>query len=248
MANYRKAPKLVHTGKKDSGNKAFISIPQDLLSKVFNGLQGNNGNCIKLMVWLLGTIGNKTFGISEKWITESCGFSQPAYIRARKILREMGWLELKNRVLYVNINAIRGKEVNIKDFSTNCYEIYSNTNDVTKEYIDNYFLNKCQNNDIKIEDLQYLGKDIIESDVKKYANTMVYKEYLETTYWKTISKYKKESCKNTCQICSNNKKVSVHHNKYDHRGQEHLFLNEDLVCLCDVCHKKFHDIGGEVDG
>lgn len=248
MANYKKAPKLVHRGKKDLGNKSFITIPQDLLIKIFNGLDGKHGNCIKLMILLLGTVGDRTFGVSERWVTETCGFSQERYIDARKQLRKMGWLELKNGVLYVNINTIREKVIYKKDFTRSCEDIYSNTNDSTKAYIDAFFKSEYTQDCICINELNYGDGNIISEDIKKYANAMNYKDYLETIYWKTVAQYKKELCKKSCQICSDNKNVSVHHNKYDHRGQEHLFLNEDLVCLCDVCHKKFHDIGGEIDG
>lgn len=36
--------------------------------------------------------------------------------------------------------------------------------------------------------------------------------------------------------------IHVHHRTYEHHGEEHLHLG-DLVCLCSVCHKTFHDNG-----
>ena len=250
MENYRKAPKLLHKGNKDSGTKSFITIPQDLLTKIFNTLDGKHGNAIKLIILLLGTVGDRTFGVSEKWVTETCGFSQPRYIDARKYLRDIGWLELRSGTLYVNINAIRGKETYKKDFSRTCEEIYGSSSTKEKQFIDvllSKYNKKQDNTSMEEKYAEILSAGKLNCFIA-YANRMTYPEYLQTNYWHMVVCEKKYSVGEICQICGIEKKLQVHHNKYDHRGQEHLFLNEDLVCLCDFCHKKFHDIGGEIDG
>lgn len=43
------------------------------------------------------------------------------------------------------------------------------------------------------------------------------------------------------EYTSSKEGLNVHHNSYAHHGQEHKHL-EDLVVLCNNCHKKFHNI------
>ena len=41
-------------------------------------------------------------------------------------------------------------------------------------------------------------------------------------------------------MCGNDKdKLNIHHNCYDHKGYEEYYP-EDLVCLCEKCHNKYH--------
>ena len=102
--NFKQAPKLYHSGKKKQG--IFYQLPQDLIDIVFNTLDGKNGNQIKLMCVLLGTQGNGSFGVSEKWICERTGMVQQTYNKARKALIDRGWLKLEEGKLFVLISAI----------------------------------------------------------------------------------------------------------------------------------------------
>lgn len=106
MENYRKAPKIYHDIKKEDLNYLgnYFLIYQRLYEIIYYKLSGKHGNQIKLIQTLLGTIGDGSFGVSEKWITHTCRFSQQRYIEARKSLIEMGWLELKDRKLIVKIS------------------------------------------------------------------------------------------------------------------------------------------------
>lgn len=104
MANLKQAPKLYHTGKKHQGN--FYQLPQDLMDIVFNKIDGKCGNQIKLMCVLLGTQGNGTFGVSEKWICERTGMVQQTYNKARKALIDRGWLKQEDGKLFVLISFI----------------------------------------------------------------------------------------------------------------------------------------------
>lgn len=250
MANYKKAPKLIHKGSKNTDCKSIVMIPSDLLEVVFNTLTGRQGNVIKLIIFLIGTAGDGSFGISEKWICDKTGMLKSCYIEARKTLKTLGWVEVKNGKIYLDFNAVRGKKKYIKDFSKTCKEIYDSSSEKEKRFIDVLLskYNKDQDNtsvEEKYAEILSAGK---LNYFIAYANRMTYPEYLQTNYWHMIVCEKKYSVGEICQICGVEKKIQVHHNKYDHRGQEHLFLNEDLVCLCDSCHKKFHDIGGEIDG
>lgn len=102
--NFKQAPKLYHSGKKKEG--IFYQLPQDLIDIVFNALDGKNGNQIKLMCVLLGTQGNGSFGVSEKWICERTGMVQQTYNKARKALIDKGWLKLEEGKLFVLVSAI----------------------------------------------------------------------------------------------------------------------------------------------
>ena len=104
MANFKQAPKLYHTGKKH--NTIFYQLPQDLMDIVFTKLDGKCGNQIKLMCVLLGTQGNGSFGVSEKWICDRTGMVQQTYNKARKALIDKGWLKLEDGKLFVLISSI----------------------------------------------------------------------------------------------------------------------------------------------
>ena len=45
-----------------------------------------------------------------------------------------------------------------------------------------------------------------------------------------------------CQLCNNNSLLNTHHKNYNRHGLEHVYWKEDLICLCQNCHEKFHDI------
>lgn len=105
MRNFRQAPKLYHSEGKEKKNTYML--PQKLMDSVFNQLDGKHGNQIKLMTVLLGTAGNGSFAVSEKWICDRTGMDQSNYNRARKALIEKGWLKLEDGHIYVDFDAIR---------------------------------------------------------------------------------------------------------------------------------------------
>lgn len=71
---------------------------------------------------------------------------------------------------------------------------------------------------------------------------MPYSDYLKTEYWKIVSEQARANAKNKCQVCGrSNKNLHVHHNTYEHRGEE-LEHMEDLVCLCEDCHFFYHHV------
>lgn len=41
-----------------------------------------------------------------------------------------------------------------------------------------------------------------------------------------------------CQMCETAKNLRVHHITYEHFGHEPM---EDLITLCDNCHRKIHE-------
>ena len=101
---YRQAPILYHLGKKDMSK--FYLLPRNLMEPIFNQLNGKQGNQIKLMSLLIGTMGDGSFAITEKWVCDRTGMTQSSYNRARKALIDRGWLRLERGMLYVDFNAI----------------------------------------------------------------------------------------------------------------------------------------------
>lgn len=106
MPNYKQAPKLYHN-KDQFKDKNFYQLPQELMDYIFQQLDGKCGNQIKLMTVLLGTLGNGSFGVSEKWICDRTGMVQQTYSTARKALVERGWVYVEDGKLYVLPTIIR---------------------------------------------------------------------------------------------------------------------------------------------
>lgn len=76
-------------------------------------------------------------------------------------------------------------------------------------------------------------------DLEKLKN-LPYKEFLNTDYWKVVSRYVKYR-KKSCQLCDNKFNLNVHHISYRNHGEEHLFWRDDLIVLCGKCHSKHHN-------
>ena len=69
---------------------------------------------------------------------------------------------------------------------------------------------------------------------------MKYEEFLQTDYWKLVSEQARINAHYKCQLCGcSDKKLNVHHNTYEHRGEEFKHM-EDLICLCEDCHEFYH--------
>lgn len=66
-----------------------------------------------------------------------------------------------------------------------------------------------------------------------------YDKYLEHDHWYNIRIKKIKEANSKCQLCGNKDKFNVHHNNYDNLFMEDM---NDLIVLCESCHKKFHDI------
>lgn len=117
----------------------------------------------------------------------------------------------------------------------------------TKEFINSYInKNKVWDNKIKhFKRLDEVKQKIKSTDIEsiaEYICNMNYQDFLETPYWKAIAAYKRYKSKYKCGLCNSKNRLSVHHKTYERHGYEHLYWDEDLICLCDRCHKKFHNI------
>ena len=93
----------------------------------------------------------------------------------------------------------------------------------------------CIKNDNKEEDFFEKLNDwfIISSKID-------YKCYLKTMVWDNTRKKKLKEAGYKCQLCSKtDAELHVHHNTYERIGDEDM---NDLIVLCESCHKKFHNI------
>jgi len=82
-----------------------------------------------------------------------------------------------------------------------------------------------------------LGYDINFND---YLGHLCYKEFLQTPYWKIISEWVKDKADYKCEICSSSVKLNAHHRTYSRHCQEHIYWEDDILCLCQKCHELFH--------
>lgn len=76
-----------------------------------------------------------------------------------------------------------------------------------------------------------------EFERDKFCSTlrhMHYEFFLKTRYWTAITKHL-EARRRICETCGKRGMFEVHHRSYEHRGQEHEYLNE-LKLLCSTCH------------
>ncbi len=76
---------------------------------------------------------------------------------------------------------------------------------------------------------------------------MPYEEFLATTYWKTVRDYMAHRWRGLCQACLVNRSTEVHHKTYEHRGEEHLHL-DDLMPVCRKCHEELEAREGRDHG
>lgn len=137
------------------------------------------------------------------------------------------------------------------------FEACKTREEVTKLYIDIYLKGKFQYNNqtfitgdwdnsmkpINIKRLlQVRGFKLNSHIVSKVIKQMKYNNFLQTPYWKGISKYIKYKNRYKCEICSKtNCELHIHHSTYKIHGIEIRKL-KTLKCLCSDCHKKFHNI------
>lgn len=68
---------------------------------------------------------------------------------------------------------------------------------------------------------------------------MDYELYLQTDEWQHKRLDAIDRAKGVCERCGSRENLSVHHKTYERRGEE---LPEDLITLCQDCHKKEHGI------
>lgn len=80
----------------------------------------------------------------------------------------------------------------------------------------------------------------MKKETVRELKEMKYEDFLQTDYWKMVSEQARINAHFKCQLCGcKDKKLNVHHNTYEHRGEEFKHM-EDLICLCEDCHNFYH--------
>lgn len=74
--------------------------------------------------------------------------------------------------------------------------------------------------------------------------TTPYQEYLKTEHWRQTRDAALRRSGYSCQLCSAQGELHVHHRTYVRRGRE---LDSDLIVLCAGCHEIFHANGKLAD-
>lgn len=133
---------------------------------------------------------------------------------------------------------------------------YFTTNYETKKFIEKYLDEQgCSTRNPKaIEKLWYeitadlngsdVNADHIASYIKKYLSYENYSsKFLQTLYWVIVSDWVKLLANFKCKMFTahNAESLVTHHPNYN---EIHGYEIQDvhlLVCLCKVCHDKFHD-------
>lgn len=114
---------------------------------------------------------------------------------------------------------------------------------VIQNYIYNY-LNpekEWKDNISLYEKMSSISQNVAsEETIFEHIRNMEYLDFLKTPYWKAIAQQSKKKAGYRCELCGSNKNLITHHKTYEHHGKEHLYWKQDLICLCENCHKKFH--------
>ena len=74
-----------------------------------------------------------------------------------------------------------------------------------------------------------------------YIKNMNYQDFLNTPYWVAIANQVKYEAGYRCSLCNSEYNLRTHHKTYSRHGEELSRWDKDLICLCDNCHKTFHN-------
>lgn len=140
-------------------------------------------------------------------------------------------LKIKQQQEY-NQNSCKINEQKTKQYTQNFIDTYCNPNCSWKDEVPlkDYFKS------LQAADNYYVD----DNKVKKYFNSISYRDFLQTPYWKAIAQQKKFKSKFMCELCGSHNTLNVHHKTYIHHGEEIRHL-DDLIVLCSDCHAKFHN-------
>jgi len=82
--------------------------------------------------------------------------------------------------------------------------------------------------------------DLLHATATKPPTKQAQAKYHKTQHWANLVQAATELYK-TCAICGKGKNLTVHHRGYARLFCEHL--TEDVVLVCQRCHRKLHGKG-----
>lgn len=120
--------------------------------------------------------------------------------------------------------------------------------DVQKKYRTEIFIQNYLNPSITLgynAIIQFINRYILKHprldyhEIKAFINSLTYQDFLKTPYWTATATYIKSKYKK-CIYCGSSTNLQVHHKTYKKHGDE-INHEEDLLCVCDECHKRLHN-------
>jgi len=89
--------------------------------------------------------------------------------------------------------------------------------------------------------LQDIYSNCNKAEIIEHIKGLDYYDFLKTPYWKAIAWEVKRLAGFKCLFCASNERLVAHHRDYSFHGNE-IDNIKQLVCLCNDCHEKHHDI------
>lgn len=97
-------------------------------------------------------------------------------------------------------------------------------------------INKSRNPLNELKKIGFKSKKKLSKEDKSKR----YRAYLLSKEWKEIREIILERDGYRCSKCGSERNLEIHHLNYKHIFFE-KFFQEDLITLCEKCHKKIHD-------
>jgi 5-methylcytosine-specific restriction endonuclease McrA len=79
----------------------------------------------------------------------------------------------------------------------------------------------------------------VSGSLKVFKSKKVYQKYLESDHWKKVKIDYYRERERICSACGAKRRIQLHHLTYKKVGRERP---QDLVPLCQSCHKLVHQI------
>ena len=88
------------------------------------------------------------------------------------------------------------------------------------------------------EDLDDFVTPTVTEEDTRLLKSLPYSEYLRSDYWRRVRWAVFRDSDLRCRVCNCGGLLQAHHRDYSSIGKERM---SDLICLCEACHKLFHE-------